>query len=271
MCRLYTLRSNQRRMIGCELIAAQNSLLRQSLGDADGDVHADGWGLGHYQGGAPQVIRQPAAASFGDGYRWAAAKVFTTNAVAHVRNATVGRAGLANTHPFRWGNWLFAHNGTLAAFGTIRPQLVAAMTPELRAIPKGDTDSEHVFHFLMSRHQRAPTEPLVDTLRRAVADLVTWSEVADRGAEVALNLVLTDGTQTVIQRLGRSLWQVERLAVHPCQVCNGSLHIEGPPRLDYRAVAFASEPVTTDERWTEVGDGTVFSIDTDTHLHTHSV
>ncbi len=261
MCRLYGLRSTQRRKVECELIVAQNSLLRQSLGDAQGQAHADGWGLGHYQQGQPELVRQPAAAAASDQYRWNAARAFTTNAVAHVRHATVGGRRAENTHPFQVDRWLFAHNGTLAAFGMMRARLTAAMTPELRALPRGDTDSEHVFHYLLSCRQRNPQQPLADAVRRGVADVIKWSREASPQAEIALNIILTDGERSAVLRFGRSLWQVRRTAVHPCQVCGGALHVEGPVGADYRAVVFASEPITTDEDWVEVAQATLLTVD----------
>lgn len=261
MCRLYGFRSSQQRKVECELIAAQNSLLRQSLGDASGQVHGDGWGLGHYDQGAPQLARQPAAASVGDAFRWASAKAFTTTAVAHVRHATVGVPRLENTHPFRLDRWLFAHNGTLGAFALIKPRLLAAMTPALRETSRGDTDSEHLFHYILSCLERDPARPLIAAVRRAVTDVRSWSREADPQAQVALNLVLTDGRQSVVQRLGRTLWSVERRHVHPCQVCGGAIHLKEPVRADYRAVAFASEPITSDEDWVEAADGSLFAVD----------
>lgn len=261
MCRLYGFRASQRRKVECELIVAQNSLLRQSLGDASGQMHGDGWGLGHYEERTPHLARQPTAASAGDDFRWASATAFTTNAVAHVRHATVGRRSVDNTHPFQVDRWLLAHNGTLAAFASIKPRLLAAMSREIRARPRGDTDSEHVFHYILSCLQRAPEQPLTAAVRRAVTDVIAWSRDADPRAEIALNLVLTDGRRSVVQRLGRTLWSVQRGHVHPCQVCGGAIHLQEPEREDYRAVAFASEPITTDENWAEVPDATLHAVD----------
>ncbi len=271
MCRLYGFRSSQRRKVECELIEAQNSLLRQSLGDATGQVHGDGWGLGHYEQHAPFLARQPSAASAGDAFRWASAKAFTTNAVAHVRHATVGQLRIDNTHPFQLDEWLFAHNGTLGAFALIKPRLLAGMSPEIRARPRGDTDSEHVFHYILSCLQRQPEQPLVAAVRRAVTDVRAWSREADAKAEMALNCVLTDGRRSVVQRLGRSLWSVQREYVHPCQVCGGALHVAEPVQADYRAVAFASEPITTDEDWVEAADGTLFAVDESLHVTRESL
>lgn len=255
MCRLYTFRSSHRRKIECELIAAQNSLLRQSTGDAEGLVHPDGWGLGHYADLAPFLTRQPVAAVNSEQFRWAAAEAFTTNALAHVRSATIGIRRAENTHPFQVDRWLFAHNGTVGAFPLIRDRVLAAMQPAFRDLPRGDTDSEHVFHLALSELARRPERGIVHAVRTVVNAVTAWSRSADSAAELALNMVVTDGAESVVSRCGRSLWYVEREEVHACQVCAGALHVEGTPPSNYRAVVFASEPITTDEPWTPVREG----------------
>jgi predicted glutamine amidotransferase len=90
-------------------------------------------------------------------------------------SATVGARRDTNTHPFQMDRWLFAHNGTLGAFVPIRQRLLAGMTPAMRAMPRGATDSEHVFHYLLSCRQREPALFLSADLRKAVTDRVRWS------------------------------------------------------------------------------------------------
>jgi glutamine amidotransferase len=260
MCRLYTFRSSHRRKIECELIRSQNSLLRQSGGDAEGRAHSDGWGLGYYTDAGPQLTRRATAAADDESFRWAAAWAFSTNVIAHVRSATIGGLGEVNTHPFREGNWLFAHNGTVAAFPLIRERVLAAMTPEVRELRRGSTDSEHIFHLILSTLQQNPTLGISAAVRAVVNDVSRWAHEADAGAEVALNLVLTDGKVSTLLRFGRSLWYVTRRHVHACEACAGALHIVGTPPPNYHAIAFASEPLTTDEEWMRVDEGRLFTI-----------
>lgn len=260
MCRLYTFRCNHRRKIECELIRAENSLLRQSVRDADGRIHSDGWGLAHYTDDGPHVIRNARPAVAGEEFRWAAAEAYSTNVLAHVRSATIGGRGDANTHPFRVGEWLFAHNGTIAAFPYIRDRIESELTPELRRLPRGSTDSEHLFHHILSQLQRDPALEPSSAVRRSVRTLERWAREVDPLGEFAVNLVLTNGPLSVVLRYGRSLWWVQRRQVHACQVCAGTLHVEGPPPPDYRAVAFASEQITSDEQWMPVEEGSLFTI-----------
>jgi predicted glutamine amidotransferase len=72
------------------------------------------------------------AAHDGHHFRAAAARVAATTVLAHVRRATVGAVGLANTHPFVHGPFALVHNGTVPYFAEIRGHLLDAMTPEHR-------------------------------------------------------------------------------------------------------------------------------------------
>ncbi len=62
-----------------------------------------------------------------------------------------------------------------------------------------------------------------------------------------LNFLLTDGRALFVSRWNRSLYWVERLGVHDCEIC-GTPHIHHEGADDYRAVVVASEPIT-DEPW----------------------
>ncbi|MFQ5570679.1 MAG: class II glutamine amidotransferase [Rhodothermales bacterium] len=267
MCRLYGFRSNSPRKVECELIRSQNALIVQSQRDERGESNPHGWGLGTYSRDEPCVERQAKPAYESDAFRWAAARVHACSVMAHVRRATVGRLRLENTHPFMHGAWLFAHNGTLGAFEQIRPRMVEAMTPHHRRAIQGETDSEHLFYLLLTLHEQQPATPLLPLLRQGLQQVIDWSRQTDPKAEIALNTLWMDGEEIVGSRLGRSLWTVERKAVHPCEVCGGALHIQEDPGDAYRAVVVASEPLTTTESWTKVPEGSLFRIDHSVRLH----
>ena len=271
MCRLYGFRSNTRRKVECELIRSQNSLLEQSLEDERGQSNPHGWGLATYELVEPRVVRQPEAAFDSDAFRWESARAYACNVLAHVRRATVGGVRMANTHPFTHGRWLLAHNGNLGAFDAVRPRLLAAMDPRHRAAIHGDTDSEHVFHWLLSLRETEPDGPLLDVVRGGVRQVIEWSEAEDPGAEIALNIILTDGEESVGLRYGRSLWYVERDLVHPCEVCDGALHVEEGGTSPYRAVVVASERVTGDEEWTQIPEAMLFHVDRAARFRTESL
>ncbi len=50
---------------------------------------------------------------------------------------------------------MFMHNGTLTAFEKLQPQLLSEMPSQYREFIHGQTDSECIFHWLMSRLSKA--------------------------------------------------------------------------------------------------------------------
>ena len=55
-----------------------------------------------------------------------------------------------NCHPFRYGNWIFVHNGYIADFARIRRELLFAVDPQLFGNIAGSTDSELMFHLALT-------------------------------------------------------------------------------------------------------------------------
>lgn len=268
MCRLYGFRSNTLRKVECELIHSQNSLLAQSCSDERGMSNPHGWGLGMYDGSDPVVVRQPEAACDSESFRWESARVYTCNVLAHVRRATIGNVRFENTHPFVQDHWLFAHNGNLGAFNLIRPRILDGLEPKYKNAIQGDTDSELLFYWLLSLREREHLRPLLDVVRRGVKQVIKWSDDEEPEAEVALNIILTDGEESVGLRYGRALWYVERDLVHPCDICDGAVrHVDENTQSQYRAVVVASERITKTEEWTQIPEGTLFRIDSEARLH----
>jgi hypothetical protein len=66
-------------------------------------------------------------------------------------------------------------------------------------------------------------------------------------------------------RLNRTLWYLERDGPVLCEIC-GQSHVHHSPKQRYRAVEIASEPITK-ERWLQIPNGTVFSVEPDFRLN----
>lgn len=123
MCRLYGFRGSEPTRLDCSLVRAQNALVAQSRRDRRGLSNADGWGIGSYEDGQAVIHKCDAAAFEDRHFGESAGKVNSPTVLAHVRKATVGRTGSAKTHPFSYGVWSFARNGTLTAFDRVAPRL----------------------------------------------------------------------------------------------------------------------------------------------------
>jgi len=260
MCRLYGITGNQPARVECALAEAQNALLQQSILDSRGIANPDGWGVGVYEHGAPTVYKSARAAAHDTEFRDTAAQVVSRNVIAHIRAATVGSSGLDNTHPFHHGPWLFAHNGTLAGFDRLGPQLEAEIPDHLLRQRRGETDSELMFLWLLGRMHDHGLDPLsgadsvndiLDLLGAAVPELSHRAAAITR-EPARLNFLLTDGVHLGASRWGNSLYVTERAGRTDCEVCSAT-HLSGPGESRYRAIAIASEPITR-ETWIEVAD-----------------
>ena len=266
MCRLYGFRANEPTRVECSLIHAQNALLLQSRSDLRGKTHPDGWGIGYYTGGTPCVERRKTAAFNDRHFSVTAGRVYAETVIAHVRMATVGDPALANTHPFHYGQWLFAHNGTVRAFDRVGPRL--REQTDGRYAPGGTTDSEAVFYWLLSRMQAAGIDPdgpaadvkvLAGFLAESVRTLARWCEEADASEAARLNFLLTDGRSMVASRWNNSLHWVARNGITSCEIC-GVPHVHHTTGAHYRAVDVASEPLTTGA-WQVLPDHSVLAVD----------
>jgi predicted glutamine amidotransferase len=65
----------------------------------------------------------------------------------HIRASTGTAVQQTNCHPFRYGRWLWMHNGLISDFHEVKRELVLAIDPSLYPAIEGSTDSE-VFFFL---------------------------------------------------------------------------------------------------------------------------
>jgi predicted glutamine amidotransferase len=270
MCRLYGFRASAETKVECTLVHAQNALLLQSRSDLRGKSHPDGWGIGFYPGTMPEVEHRAAAAYQDVQFGRTAERVYSRTVVAHIRMATIGSVALENTHPFSYGPWIFAHNGTLTAFATLEDRLVSETGPRLQTFRRGSTDSEQIFFWLLSRLERAGIAPETPcsgsdlaTLKSVVAvgidQLARWCAEASADKPARLNVILTDGVFLVATLWNQTLYWVGRRGIHDCEIC-GIPHVRHAQETGYRAVVVASEPISQED-WREIPDRSLLTVD----------
>src|SRR2546425_10816753 len=131
-----------------ELLHGANALRVQSR------EHPDGWGLGWYVGRVPQVVRSLTAAHGDEDFEEVSSFVTASTILAHIRKASIGRVALENTHPFEWGPWLFAHNGTVPGWEERRGALEGEIGGALRGKLRGGTGSERRLLVFFARPAR---------------------------------------------------------------------------------------------------------------------
>lgn len=265
MCRLFALRASQPTQVRESLLWSPYSLRRQSCCDGRGLRHDNGWGIGYYSGGQPYLTRSACSAQNDGRYQALAESITPPTVLAHVRQASVGAVVEQNSHPFLHRSWMFAHNGTLRPFAENPERLRRLIPDHLRPCILGDTDSEHLFYFLLGRLEQAEgyiegsadaafiSEILKHSLR-LLADLFPGEGVE----QSEMNFVLTDSRVLVASRWGHSLYWLKRRG---CPIALGDKPAQESP--DYQAIALASEPTTTESAWAELPDRTVLYIQPD--------
>lgn len=251
------------------LVAADNALGAQSR------LHPDGWGIGWFVDEEAYVIKSANAAHACDRFNRASGRLESHTFLVHVRRATVGLTDHANAHPFRHGRWLFAHNGTLFDFPLVQPWLVEQTDPDFVPLILGDTDSERLFYFLLSRLRaagvdrtgRTPCDAMLvgRIVREALADLDVAAQ--ERGARRPIvNILLTDGRAFIAHRAGmplllstqKSFCPEFQTCPEPTKVCMELVRPDAP--VNHMLVA--SEPIGTSEnRWEDLADGTTVILD----------
>lgn len=264
MCRMYAVRSSQPQTIACPVVASPWALRAQSACDYKGDTHPDGWGVGWYEEGAPHVERGTGPAASDGGFATAAQHVASTTALAHVRKASVGTVQPLNVHPFVYGPWMFAHNGTVYEYEQLSARLAAETDADLQAQRHGATDSQQMFVWLLTRMRAAGADlqrPALDVARVAqwtvdgVAEIIRRARAVNPDSETALNFFLTDGQTLVATRWRRTLWMAEIPAGRRCPEC-GRSHAAAAPGA---VVAIASQP-TSHDAWQELSDGDAIAV-----------
>lgn len=258
MCRLYSLAATHPTRIHCELIEAQNSLIRQAENDGRGLSNPDGWGIAYFDGDELHRVRDVDPAENDEDFRRESAQVEACTAIAHIRRATVGEPKLANTHPFIHGDSMLAHNGHIPEFEVVKERMLEAMSAEHRQAIDGSTDSEHFFHLLLSNYEGRSNTPMIGALRDTVRQVLEWCEETDTDEAPALNILWAVRGRLAGVRFGRTLWWVDTQDNRECPVC-GRRHARVPDGEAYRSIEVASERITAED-WRPVPERSVFEV-----------
>ena len=135
------------------LYTRAHSLIDQSLHSRLGaeTTNGDGFGIGWYDAApVPGVFRSIEPAWNDQNLRELAGHVSSPLFFAHIRAAIGSAVQQTNCHPFRYGRWLFMHNGFIDGFAAIKRDLVLAVDESLFPQIKGQADTEVLFYLALS-------------------------------------------------------------------------------------------------------------------------
>lgn len=130
-----------------------HSLIDQSLHSQLGveTTNGDGFGVGWYgEGKTPALYRSIEPAWNDRNLRELASQIRAGIVFAHIRSSTGTPVQQTNCHPFRHGNWLWMHNGSIAQFQDMKREFMLAVDPSLYTDVEGSTDSESFFFLALT-------------------------------------------------------------------------------------------------------------------------
>lgn len=246
------------------LYQPKNSLVNQSINakELEEPLNGDGFGIGWY---VPEVNYEPVTfvsvnpAWSNRNLKNLAPKIKTECFIAHVRAASVGEVSESNCHPFQYKNLLMMHNGGVENFSAIKRKIREPLSDELYNWIKGQTDSEHIFAYLLNElfahHTVISPETIVDAFERTFTALKRMMAENGIKEEAYLNMVVTNGLFFVGTRYVTDPKQEPLTLYHS----EGSRYVveDGVSQLvapddDDGAVLVVSEKLTDDKDWTSV-------------------
>jgi predicted glutamine amidotransferase len=130
-------------------------------------LHGDGWGMAWYEGAEPVIRKSPHRADREPEFDKLTREPLSDIGVVHLRWATPGlRVSEPNCHPFRYGQYVLAHNGAIHPQDRLGEMLPPAYERQLA----GTTDSERYFLLIMER-LAAHGGDMVAAIADAAADI----------------------------------------------------------------------------------------------------
>ena len=217
----------------------------------------DGWGIGWYEDGEARIFKQgiPAIA-YESKLPSLSKEVRSKVIIAHVRKGTEGGPSEQNSHPFKYENWIFAHNGSVD-----RDNLLSILVDKYKEKIEGETDSEVYFYWILQCIEEEGD--IIKGIEKAVAEVVGKSYKG-------LNFLLSNGSTLFAfrysdpsQKARYTLYKLER---------NPSKHepieflsketialIRSKSLKGEKAVLICSEKLTK-EKGTEIGFGNILIV-----------
>lgn len=250
--------------------------------------HPDGWGLAYYIADTPHVMKSTITAESDDLFKHVSGIVTSQTVLAHIRKATHGKLTLLNTHPFQYGRWTFAHNGNIKQFDQVKKALLAEVATDYRPYCLGETDSEVIFHLILSFinkhvniHAPHPELKLVmEGISQAViriCEIVGELSIKETGipSENYLTFVISNGPIMIAMNGGMSLYYSTHKKKCPERDSCGSFArwCEAPPQdeMNVNHLIFSSEPLQGDNVWRKIQPGELVGVDSEMKLEQKDV
>lgn len=231
-----------------------NSLIRQSLSAqrSVAPTNGDGFGLGWYGDlDRPGLYRDTMPAWNDSNLRSLAEQIRSPLFFAHVRASTGPATARLNCHPFRFGKWLFMHNGQIGGWTEVRQEIERSIRKDLYRHREGSTDSEAFFYLLLGNGlAEDPVRAFSRTIRQ-ITDVMRAEGIAE---PFRMTAAVTDGRRIMAVR-----WSSDGQSPTMFHGSGGRIDCKGSIvefAAEGRCTLVLSEPLDEDAaHWEEVPEG----------------
>jgi glutamine amidotransferase len=244
------------------LFKPKHSLIDQSLAARAGETttNGDGFGVGWYGTAAmPGLYKGIQPAWSDENLRNLCSQIKSPLFMAHVRATTGTSVQQSNCHPFRYGRWLFQHNGVIKDFSLIKRDLMLAIAPDLFAKVTGSTDSEVMFYLALTFGLESNVIAGVEKMAGFVEEVGRKHGIVD---PLQMTLAIMDGRTLYAFRYsseGRS-----RTLFHSASIATLREHFPNVRTFSDDARAVVSEPLGALENassiWVEVPESSALIV-----------
>jgi len=256
MCRFFGFRSNSPTEVHRSLLTEKNSLRAQST------EHPDGWGIAFYRSTSPPEVAHGIGPAHSDPeFERVSNFVSSQTVLAHVRLASVGAVHLRNSHPFIFGRWAFAHNGTLTQFAKHQAEIEAGIDPKFLPRIRSETDSERCFYLFLTRLEALSGlgSPGLENVARALVQTTSFvAAITDHagGKPSGMNFLVTNGSTMAASRRHRTLFYSAR-SLFPESASGPGVGIP------LSQLVIASEQLCGESHWRAIDEASVIGTDAD--------
>ncbi len=213
-------------------------------------TNGDGFGVGWYDKKAePGLFKDSMPAWNDENLHEICSQTQAHIFMAHIRASTHGKVQRSNSHPFKYKNWLFQHNGDVNHFSKIKRDLQFEITPALFSQIEGTTDSETCFYLALSygleKNPKIALEKMISFLEKIQKS---------KGLGIGLNLscALSDGEKIYTIRYASGKEATKSQFYSTDMSCMKDL-TENCDSLPESGVIAVSEPLDRlSDKWMEV-------------------
>jgi predicted glutamine amidotransferase len=241
MCRLFGALSDKPINVDYYLTKANRSF------KSFGNNNKDGWGIGWYENNNAMLYKEEIPVLNSDQFSIKAKATKSDVIICHIRKKSKVKPDKKNSHPFKYYNYLFAHNGYID--GKKIMEILKSKNNQLPSLITGETDSEVYFYWLL--HNIMKHDDPIEGIQCAVRKIIEFDYTG-------LNFLFSDGQTLYAFKYSNKKEHTLYYLINPIYKDNlnndakdVTLNRQSDNNKSLESILFCSEKLT-DEGWIEI-------------------